>query len=289
MQTLVITGPRSDARHVKAFRSIEPKSELLESPSFADVTERVRDAGVKAVVIFGGDGTLNRYLALLHAAHVPLLMFPTGSGNDFAMANGIFTANDAMSAWQAFRNGGTQAVDTDLGCVRLGDAVRWFSCGLNIGLDADAAVRTNRLPNWLKSRKGYFIGGMMAVLRYQPQTLHIEGDLIPTIAEAGWFVSVSNTPTYGGGLKIAPAARIRDGLLDITYLQPTDRLTLMRHFPKILSGTHVRLPIVHIFQTRRIKVGCDVTLPVYADGEYLGQTPVEVSVVPAAIRVIAGP
>ncbi len=289
MNALAITGPRSVRRHVDAFLRAAPGSiTLLDTPALDAVASHIEKQPPAMIALFGGDGTLNRYLPLLHASAIPVLMFPTGSGNDFAMANGLFTAQDAFRAFANCRNGHANIVSVDLGRVRFGNGnpERLFSCCVNIGLDADAAERTNRLPDWLKQRRGYLLGGAIAVLRYHPQKLSFSGDAVPAISGNGWFVAVSNTPTYGGGLKIAPQASIHDGKLDVTYLQPTSRFTLMRHFPRILSGTHVSLPIIHTFPASHLRVDTEIQMPVYADGEFFGHTPVEISVVPAAIRAV---
>src|SRR3954466_6109309 len=99
---------------------------------------------------------------------------------------------------------------------------------------------------------------MMTIL--SPEGEHIE---------PGWFVSVSNTPTFGGGLKIAPHASVTDGKLDVTFgpREAFSRATLAGHFPKILSGKHVGIRGLSIFATANISVETERPSPIYADGE----------------------
>jgi diacylglycerol kinase (ATP) len=287
MRYLAITGPRSSRRHVNAFRAAAANNslEILESPSLDQVRAVAHDHA--ALILFGGDGTLNRYLGILRDIRIPVLMAPTGSGNDFAMANGIFTADDALRRFTAMQRGKVAIGEVDLAGARYADgSERLFSCCLNVGVDADAARRTNALPNFLKERKGYMIGGALAILCYARQRIAVRGAGLDPIDESGWFAAVSNTPTYGGGLKIAPQASITDGILDVTYLRPLSRVQLLRHFPKVLSGKHIGLEPVVIMKTTELHIETDTPMPIFADGEAFGSTPVTVTVLPRAIRSV---
>jgi diacylglycerol kinase (ATP) len=296
MRALAITGPRSHPAAVQSFledaQARGHDLRVLDSPEFSAVADELRSGKPEALLLFGGDGTLNRYLALLIETRAAVIMVPTGSGNDFAMANGLFTPADALRAWQAYASGGRNLRASDLGQVLLpaedGRTVtRYFSCCLNVGLDADGAARANRLPAWLKERHGYFLGGALAIVFYRPQRLKVLAeDARRSFDERGWFVSVSNTPTFGGGLRIAPQADLEDGLLDVTYCHPVPRRTLVRHFPKILSGKHVGLEALSIFPARSLTIQAPVPMPVFADGELLGTTPVTLAVTPKSLRVV---
>jgi diacylglycerol kinase (ATP) len=240
------------------------------------------------VLLFGGDGTLNRHLAALVDAKVPVLCVPTGSGNDFALAHGIRSAADALRVFQRFVEGKADVRAADLGAIAMSSAKRFFSCCVNVGMDADAACRTNALPNWLKARGGYFVGGFSAMCRYQPEKLRVTGDGVPKgeLSERGWFVSVSNTPTFGGGLKIAPQASLYDGALDITYCREVPRRELLWHYPKILRGAHTELEQLHVFRSSHLRIETERPQPIYADGEYMGETPCEISIAREALKVV---
>lgn len=96
----------------------------------------------------------------------------------------------------------------------------------------------------------------------------------------------ANTPTYGDGMKIAPQARLDDGRLDICIVRDINKSALVCLFPTIYFGRHLRLPQVEYFQTERLRVETDSLTEVYADGEYVCRTPIEVGVVRKALRVI---
>src|SRR5436309_1906410 len=111
---------------------------------------------------------------------------------------------------------------------------------------------------------------------------------ITPLDDSDWFISISNTPTYGGGLKIAPQASISDGHFDITFASSTkfSRFGIARHFPKILSGNHIKLPQLSIVRTPQMAIETERPTAIYADGEYIGQTPCRVLVKPGALKIV---
>jgi diacylglycerol kinase (ATP) len=99
-----------------------------------------------------------------------------------------------------------------------------------------------------------------------------------------WFVAVTNTPTYGGGLKIAPQADISDRWLEVCIAKQTSRRKLLRNFPRIFSGKHLSLPFVESFQAREIQISAGRRSVVFADGELLGYPPVIIQVASAKAK-----
>jgi diacylglycerol kinase family enzyme len=100
------------------------------------------------------------------------------------------------------------------------------------------------------------------------------------------LAAFANTPLYGGGMKIAPRAKMDDGLLDVCVVGAVGRFRLLRLFPAVYSGNHLKVPEVEYFQASRVRVETERPLDVYADGEYVYRTPVEVGVEPAALKVV---
>jgi diacylglycerol kinase family enzyme len=289
VRALALLGPRGLQMHFREFQDSRAELIALESPKSEDLKQALASSSPDIVLVFGGDGTLNRHLALLVESGVPTLVVPTGSGNDLARANGTPRVVDAVGVWKKFLNGAAEIVSVDLGIIQTqGSGPRYFSCCANIGLDADATRRTDGFPNWIKANGGYFLGGLASMACYQPKMMKISTPEIDGASEAAWFLSISNTPTYGGGLKIAPQASITDGKLDITYAAAKflDRFDLARHFPKILSGNHVGLPQLTIFCGAQVSVETEFPQPIYADGEYIADTPCTICVSPRALKIV---
>lgn len=92
---------------------------------------------------------------------------------------------------------------------------------------------------------------------------------------------------YGGGMKVAPQAKMDDGLLDVCVVGGVDPFKLFCMFPTVYTGRHLNIKEVRYFQASRARVETEHPMDVYADGEFVCQTPAEVSIERAALKVIA--
>ena len=253
-----------------------------------------------AILVFGGDGTVHRHLGALVKLGLPVLVVPRGSGNDFARALGLRNASDALSAWQSFASGRNNVHAIDLGVItpvgqRNPEAgVRYFCCVGGVGLDAEVARRANQLPRWLRRRGGYVLSLPPALIRFSPLSMKIgvasrDTGFVERSSAPLMLAAFANASRYGGGMQIAPRARLDDGLLDICLVRQLSRLRLLGLFPSVYFGRHLRHKPVEYFQASRLQIETEKPLDVYADGEYVCQTPIEVSIAGHALRVIVPP
>lgn len=263
------------------------------------VVDRFRDSGLEiriqeslhdsancsATLIFGGDGTVHRHLAQLHQLQIPILVVPTGSGNDFAKALGIRNVDTALRAWKQFCADGNNVREIDLGVIRAGEEEKLFCCVAGVGMDAEANARANRMPPWLKSRGGYVLAALQSLIAFKPAEMNIRAEG-REIRRPAFFIAVGNAHSYGGGMKVTPQATLDDGLLDICLVSKMNKLKLLCWVPTIFFGQHLRLKEVEYFQTRQIGIESERELDLYADGDYAGRTPAEIGVIPRALRVI---
>lgn len=238
-----------------------------------------------AALIFGGDGTVHRHLPQLHHHKIPVLVVPTGSGNDFAKALGIRNVDNALCAWQQFCSEQKNVKEIDLGVIRSGSKETLFCCVAGIGMDAEANARANRMPPWLKSRGGYVLAALQSLIAFKPAeiTISVEGR---EIRRSAFFIAVGNAPSYGGGMKVTPRATLDDGLLDVCVVNKINKFKLLCWVPTIFFGKHLRLKQVEYFQARQIGIEAERKLDIYADGDYAGQTPVQIGLIPRGLRVI---
>jgi diacylglycerol kinase (ATP) len=182
-----------------------------------------------------------------------------------------------------------------------------FCCVAGVGLDAEVARRANRLPRWLRARGGYLLSLLRAIFQYAPLPVKISkpsSDLLSSrtislqndSAGAGWTVlsdqptilaAFANTPTYGDGMKIAPQAKMNDGLLDVCVVGEVDPFKLFCMFPTVYGGKHLQIREVRYCRAARVRVETERPLDVYADGEYVCRTPVEISIEPAALNFVS--
>lgn len=175
---------------------------------------------------------------------------------------------------------------------------RYFCCVAGVGLDGEVARRANLLPRWLRGHGGYALSFAPTVFTFAPLPVKI---LIPG-EDAGsselWVVrsdqptilaAFANTSLYGGGMKIAPQAKMDDGLLDVCIVGGVNPFKLFCMFPTVYAGRHLKIREVEYFQASRVRVETEHPLDVYADGEFVCRTPVEVGIQQRALRVIVHP
>ena len=295
MRAAAILGLGCSAKDLKPFqsdRSVEWRMGMPGSPEQADV-----------VLLFGGDGTVHRHLGQLVRLGLPVLVVAAGSGNDFAHSLGLGRVRDSLAAWRKFCGDSANVRCIDLGTISATEdaggapaphGTRYFCCVAGVGLDGEVARRANRMPRWLRGRGGYALTVVPTIFTFAPLPVKIltfsEGK------DESWTVrsdqptvvaAFANTPSFGGGMKVAPQAKIDDGLLDICIVGAVSPLRLLRLFPSVYSGHHLSIPEVEYFQTSRVRVETEHPLDVYADGEYVCRTPVEVGVHRAALKIVA--
>jgi len=235
---------------------------------------------------------------------LPVLVVPCGSGNDFARALGLGSVRDSLGAWRKFCSARGNAQAIDLGVITsmmerqsAGEAPapheHYFCCVGGVGLDGEIARRANRLPRWLRAHGGYVLSFLPALWSFAPIAMKISVArtevpvaFIARTAKPLVVAAFANAPAYGGGMKIAPRARFDDGALDVCIISEMNKFKLFCLFPTVYFGRHLSVPQVEYFQTERLRLETETPLEVYADGEYVCRTPIEVGVARAALRVI---
>ncbi len=289
MRAAVVFGLDSSEKDLGAFRKNSDVEWLIGLPA--------NSADADAVLIFGGDGTIHRHLARLVELRLPLLIVPCGSGNDFARALHLSNKKAALSAWKEFVAAGRNVRCIDLGVITPVSSTtapgHYFCCVGGVGLDAEVARRANQLPCWMRSHGGYLLGLVGSLFRFAPLRMRLSvcagvgPENMITRGECRIVLAAfANAPTYGDGMKIAPRAKLDDGKLDVCLVHDIDRFRLFCLFPTVYFGQHLKLEDVEYLQTSRLKIETEAPVDVYADGEYVCQTPIEVGVAPKALRVI---
>src|ERR1700752_1542320 len=222
------------------------------------------EKGTDAVVVTGGDGVISDALQALARTDIPLGIIPAGTGNDHAREFGLPT-KDPLAAADVVADGWTETVD--LGRIRDRPGVtKWFGTVAAAGFDSLVTDRANRM-RWPRGRMGYNLamGAELSALRLPPFRLVLDGrDEIVTDLTLAAF---GNTRSYGGGMPTRPHADHADGQLDITMVHSTSRTRLIRLFPTVFKGTHVKLDRVTTARARRVSIDCP-GINAYADGEY---------------------
>jgi len=237
-----------------------------------------------AIVVVGGDGTFSCLLDQLVHQKVPTVLVPAGTGNDVVRALGI-----AYGSTEAIRAAADTALDgeellLDIGEANCTDGTAKFLTVAAVGFDAAVAERTNSL-RWPKGAARYYLALVIELFRLRPVELTLRIGAGQPSHLPGILAAIANTCSYGGGMPISPDSDPRDGLFDVVHVAPIGRLKLLRLFPLLLKGTHIKRQEVHTWRADSVTVSAP-GLVAYADGELVGRDAVEIRMLPAALRML---
>ena len=289
MRAAAIFGLGTSPADLKPFQADSPTEWLEGLP--------VSSGDADAILIFGGDGTIHRHLAALVRLRLPLLVVPAGSGNDFARALKLRSTQDSLRVWRDFESGKIQARAVDLGVIVPSVAperTHYFCCVAGCGLDSAAARRANRMPRWLRGHGGYALALLPLLLKLpansmrltQPDETQLSGKDRTEAEKLTLLAAFANTQFYGDGMRIAPQADFADGKLDICRIATLNPFKLFCMFPTVYFGRHLGMPEVEYSRAERVQVQTKTPIEIYADGEFVCETPAEISVAAGALRVI---
>ena len=239
-------------------------------------------SGSRLVIVWGGDGTVNEAGTALMNTATPLAIVPSGSGNGLARELGV--PLDPAAAIAKALTTPPRAIDAG----ELGGRPFFNLAGL--GFDARVASRFDRA-----GRRGlatYVRVSARELMTYRAATYWIDpgsgsgrGEMTPRRA---LLVAFANSPQFGNGARIAPSARVDDGLLDLVVYEERSRFSTLRVLPRLFIGGIEKVRGFSIRQVERARVESDAPITFHVDGEPAqGGTVIEARVLPGAIRVCA--
>ena len=244
------------------------------------------DAGVDAVGVYGGDGTVMEVASALVNTPMPLAIFPGGTANVMSVELGV--PSDPAEAF-ALVTGGPNTIRTiDVG--QYGEHI--FLTRLGMGLESTVIENTAREQ---KDRLGWLAYALNTLRELRdPQVsryrLTLDGEVVETegltcvIANSGIITPNSGIPGRGV-LSFAPGISVSDGVLDVVVIQSGNLGSLLSVAASMMAGNEDAAPLSH-WRAREVTVEADPPQTVQLDGEILDQTPVQARVIPNALRVI---
>ncbi|MDM8529400.1 diacylglycerol kinase family lipid kinase [Anaerolineales bacterium HSG24] len=242
-------------------------------------------------VAVGGDGTINEVVNGLAGSNTALAVLPAGTANVYAADVGIPIGSlinpDAIKkAVEVLATGQRRRID--LGRLTLADGTsRYFLMWSGVGLDA--AISEAKKSNIRSSRSlGYmawFMATMMLLFEFRgnPATLEMDNE---TIQERLIVAVASNGQLYGRVWRFAPEAKLDDGLLDVGVMVGHRWWQILKHGISLTLRRHIQDTNFHLHRTKSLTIRTKYPMPVHVDGETIGNTPITVEVVPAALDVI---
>jgi diacylglycerol kinase (ATP) len=243
--------------------------------------------GKRMLLAIGGDGTFQGLVNAAYGTDVVLGVVPAGGGNDFAAALGL--PDDPIAAAAALLRSTPKWVDLVL--ARTADGrQRLYLGGGGIGLDEEAAqYASGAFFRHLPGRLRYVASALRALCSYRPLLVRAEfpESNQPAIEAKALLACVLNTPTYGAGIRLAPDAQIDDGWLSAVLVEKLSAFQVISLLPRLTGTGELRTPRIKRVLARRVRLCTDRPAMFHGDGESLGPTPVDIQVIPQAVRVLA--
>lgn len=233
------------------------------SGDYQFVKNHIREKGFTDVIICGGDGSVNTIVQQLFEEHVNFGIIPLGSGNGLALSAKI--PKQIQAASDLIFTGKPSYIDA----LSINNAFACMLCG--IGFDAKVAhefaqQKTRGLLTYTEQSIKHFFNA-------KPYSFFLEWGEHELSTEA-WFISIANSNQFGNNVKIAPQARLNDGLLDIVVVQKMAKAQLpLSVIRQITSGKPIKDDMqikkggVLYFQTDKIKIKNIDNAPLHVDGE----------------------
>ncbi len=246
-----------------------------------EIAQRAGGDGYTTVITVGGDGTTHWAInGLMRSRTNPapaLAVIPEGTANDFPRCLGI--PLDARAAARALVHGIGRRVDIG----QVND--RYYATISGVGFDAEVAQLVNRWPRWIRGTTVYVAGILQTLITYNPVQSRITVDGQEQSLRL-FLLAAANTNWYGGGMYMAPHAKIDDGQLAVVYATDLTKLETLAVLPKVFSGRHLQHPKVFHTTAREVRVDSETPLAIHADGETVGTVPAVFRIIPHAIEVI---
>ena len=230
----------------------------------------------------GGDGTLHEIINGMLSRHdgrkIPIGIIPGGSGNSYMHD---LQLTDPLKAAKAIINEQTRALDTAK--IEVNPIIKYSNNMIGWGLVTDVGNKAEHF-RWLGTNR-YTILSVVEVLRHKsrPATLIMDDK---KIEDEFIFIIACNSIHVGKGMKMAPKARLDDGLIDLIVIRAgVSRTRLLQVLPKLFDGSHINEPELEYYQTSQFSLIPETDEILNIDGEIMGSTPIQVNVIPKAFEM----
>jgi diacylglycerol kinase (ATP) len=285
------TSIRDGLRHfISDFRY-----EFTEKPLHAiEIARSCIKDGTELIIGVGGDGTMNEIAngfydgAALINPEATLGIVPSGTGCD--LIRSLRIPSRLEGALQVITEGPAQAIDVGRVAFRAPDGgtlERYFLNVADFGVGGEVVHKVN--SRRLERKASSYVRCLVSTMvRYKNKRVRIRVDGRELPSGEYLIGAVANGRVFGKGMKIAPDARLDDGLFDAVLVKGMKFMEFCRHGWRLLNGTHVRYHKVEVVRGRRVEADPEDAEPVLLelDGEQLGTLPAVFEIVPRSLPVI---
>src|SRR5499427_6965508 len=257
--------------------------------------------GTKVIIACGGDGTISEVAngIIESKEETELAILPGGTGSDFRRTIGLPT--NIAAAARALRDGRTRTIDA--GRVTFVNdrgerEMRFFINVASFGMSTSVLDRTSSgqakkwipafAPRKLSSKLSYAAATLQTTLSSSPTEVQVQLDEQPERRMRIAEFCVANARYYGGGMKIAPGARVEDGFFDIITIGDASSFRILANAPRLYLGAHLSMnEVTHALAKQVVArpLHKDELVRLELDGEVVGRLPAMFEVMPRALRV----
>jgi len=276
------SGPKSDTKYV---HDLKTKLKEKGNTKFIEVSNVQSMYAVVSlipendlIIIIAGDGTVSYFSNYLIEYDKPVLVIPTGSGNDFSKSIGAsVNIEEILKIVEKF-----DIFKTSTMLINETERRLTIAC---FGFEARVNRLANKLPRAFGKYK-YSIATVLALFGRHYETLKIESDSYSEEGEYSLAI-IANTPSFGGGLMISNKASALDDKLYLILVNRVNKFKLIYLFLLLLLRKHYSRPEFREFVTKEIKVdSIKGVLRSQADGESLPEGPVVIKIEPQSLKVL---
>ena len=285
----VFVNPDSKPRRIR--RYLKPALKMLRESGFqlsvyftqeaGEIMKRAREAveeKFQAILIAGGDGTMNEAINGILPHQVPVGILPFGGSN--VLARELKIPLNPLDAAQVICRKHTKRID--LGIING----RYFSMMASCGYDAYAISRTSRRIKKIIHRYAYLWAGIKDFLGYEPSEIEVILDEAK-VRDRGTLVVLSNTHFYGGFHQMTPFAEVDDGFLDVCVYKGKSQIGLIHFVLRMLSNQHLNMRNVRYYRIKRATLTSQKPTLVQVDGDVLGHLPMTAEIAPKILEIFS--
>ena len=278
--------------------SLYPERKVLISdyPGHAsELARKLAHEGTDQIIGCGGDGTFNQIVNGLFenrkAIH-PNLVFgtlPMGTGSDFIRT--LMLPKDLNQALQCLKNGRQSKID--VGCAAMaqkqGSRDQYFLNILSCGLSAEVANQINNSSAPGGSFFRYMSNTILGIAKFKNKNISIR--INDSVLFQGPFsmLAIANGRYFGGGMLVAPQAKVNDGKFQVVIIKAVPKLRLLARFPSIYSGKHLKYAETLVAESERVEASSTDSVLIESDGESPGALPLKVDCLKQSLNMIVGP
>jgi YegS/Rv2252/BmrU family lipid kinase len=268
-------------------------AELTTKPGDAiQITQRALQEGCETIVAVGGDGTINEIVngffenGRLINPEAKLGVIPMGTGGDFIKTLKIPDTPEAAAP--RIREGQIKKCDLGAVCFPYGDGInsRYFINIADAGFGAAVVEKVRQSTKALGPFFAYLTGLLRALTTYKNQPMKIKVDDVFESEETAAAVIAANGQFFGGGMWVAPGAKVDDGKFEVIIIGDISRPEIIANIYKIYNGALKGHPKIRYLQGEKIFLHSDSPVGVEADGEQLRTLPAAFEILPAMLNVL---